>query len=211
MEEGVDPHGASGGPAMVGLRLREQREAKSLSLRTLAKQVGVSASLISQVEHGRAMPSVGTLYALVRELSLSMDALFSEQAPPAAVAVDNDEPGPVQRRQARDTIYLASGVRWQRMTRQTENGMDFLLAHYDVGAESCPADRLISHDGAEYGYVVRGTLGVTVGRVDYALEAGDSISFLSTTPHRLWSAGGDSAEAIWLVVGRGGDSRVGQG
>ena len=54
-----------------------------LSLRELARRIGVSASLISQIERDKVNPSVSTLYALVRELGLAMGDLFSTRAPSA--------------------------------------------------------------------------------------------------------------------------------
>jgi transcriptional regulator with XRE-family HTH domain/uncharacterized cupin superfamily protein len=63
-------------PAAVGQRLRDERQRQRIGLRELARRVGVSASLISQIELGRATPSVGTLYAIVNELDMSLDELF---------------------------------------------------------------------------------------------------------------------------------------
>ena len=48
-----------------------------MSLRELARRIGVSASLISQIERDKVNPSVSTLYSLVRELGLGMGDLFS--------------------------------------------------------------------------------------------------------------------------------------
>ena len=59
----------------MGDRLREARQARGLSLRGLAERLGVSPSLISQVETGRAKPSVSTLYAIVTELGISLEAV----------------------------------------------------------------------------------------------------------------------------------------
>ena len=68
----------------MGDRLRQARRARGLSLRGLAEVVGVSPSLISQVETGRAKPSVNTLYALATELGVSLDVLlFMDTQPPA--------------------------------------------------------------------------------------------------------------------------------
>jgi transcriptional regulator with XRE-family HTH domain len=69
----VPPHAT---PAAVGQRLRDERQRQRIGLRELARRVGVSASLISQIELGRATPSVGTLYAIVNELDMSLDELF---------------------------------------------------------------------------------------------------------------------------------------
>jgi len=49
-------------------RLRAAREAAKMSLRELARRVDLSPSFISQVELGRAAPSVGTLFAMTSEL-----------------------------------------------------------------------------------------------------------------------------------------------
>src|SRR5215475_1321499 len=60
----------------VGEGLRKHRQEAGMSLRALAREVGVSPSLISQIEHGKATPSVATLYAIVSTLGVSLDELF---------------------------------------------------------------------------------------------------------------------------------------
>ena len=194
------------GPSQLGTRLRQAREARGIGLRSLAKRLDVSASLISQVERGKVMPSVGTLYAIVRELDVSMDDLFSPAAPGDDVG-EGERTGPLLRADRRDTIYLASGVRWERLTIGPDPDLDFQIAFYEVGSESCRADALMTHEGKEFGFLLSGRLTVTIGANTYELRPGDSISFPSTTPHRLANAGDEPAQAIWLVLGREGDSR----
>lgn len=209
------------GPETVGSRLRAERERQHISLRELARRLDVSASLISQVELGRATPSVGTLYAIVSELGISLDELF-DRAPGVDDRFGAGRVGtlhsarvpsfagnePVVRHDERKAIQLDSGVRWERLTSVNENGVDFLFVVYDVGGASCAEESLMRHAGREYGHVIEGRLGVTVGFETYELGAGDSISFNSTTPHRLFNAGDVSAKGIWFVVGRGGDARM---
>jgi len=71
----------------MGEHLREARRARNLSLRTLADRLGVSPSLISQIETGRANPSVSTLYAIAAELDVSLDELLFNDRRPAEPAV----------------------------------------------------------------------------------------------------------------------------
>ena len=194
-------------PAMLGQRLRTERERQGIGLRTLAKRVGVSASLISQVERGKVMPSVGTLYAIVRELGLSMDGLFGDEDEEGARR--GQPSGPVQRHDARKTLQLANGVHWERLTPAADPRIEFHYVAYDVGSESCPPDSLMRHSGKECGYVLGGRLGVTIGYESYELGPGDSVSFLSSVPHRLWNPGDEVATAIWLVVDRESDARFG--
>jgi transcriptional regulator with XRE-family HTH domain len=189
----------------IGPRLRAQRELLGISLRGLARRVGVSPSLISQIERDKVNPSVGTLYALVRELGLGMGDLFSTGEPPPAARTG---PGPLVTAGERSVISLASGVTWERLTAVADPGVEFLKVVYAVGSESSPEDSLMRHGGKEYGYVTGGRLGVQVGFERYDLGPGDSISFDSSSPHRLWTIGDEPAEAIWVVVGRQSDGRV---
>ena len=195
----------------IGPRLRQAREQKNMSVRGLARYVGVSPSLVSQIERGRVMPSVGTLYAIANELGLVVDDLFtgaqprSRKSPDMAVA---DIVNPVLKVGQRKVIKLADGVRWERLTPTPDKDVEFLLVVYDVGAESCPKDALIRHGGKEYAYILSGHLGIKIGFEEFELGPGDSIAFDAQMPHRLWTVGKEPAEALWVVLNRHGDSRV---
>ena len=192
-------------PGTLGARIRHERQAAGLTVRKLAARIKVSPSLISQIERGRATPSVATLWAIATELGLPVGDLFSDaeaaRGTPAAST-------PVQLRQTRTTITLAGGVRWERLTPAPDHDVDFVYVVYPVGSESCPPDALSQHGGKEYGYVISGKLGVQIGFDQYALRAGDSISFESHRPHRLWAIGNEAAVAVWTVVNRKGDDRA---
>jgi transcriptional regulator with XRE-family HTH domain len=184
----------------IGDRLRARRNELGLSLRELADRLGVTASLISQIERGLANPSVSTLYALVGELDLSLDELlFSERRPVDHASTTG---GPIQRATDRQRIRLASGVVWERLTTTSEPGSEFLRVTYQVGGASSPADAFQRHAGHEWGYVLSGRLRITIGFREYVLDPGDSVSLDSTTPHRLENAGDVPVEAIWFVAGR---------
>jgi DNA-binding XRE family transcriptional regulator/mannose-6-phosphate isomerase-like protein (cupin superfamily) len=196
-------------PSHIGPRLRAQRERLGLSLREIARRLGVSASLISQIERDKVNPSVSTLYALVRELGLTMGDLFSIGGS-VFVSTARWAPagsGPVVTPATRAVINLASGVTWERLTSASDPSVEFLHLIYAPGGESCPEDSLMRHSGKEYGYVISGRLGVQIGFDRFDLGSGDSISFDSSAPHRLWAIGDRPTEAIWAVVGRQGDGR----
>jgi transcriptional regulator with XRE-family HTH domain len=197
----------------IGDRLRAARTARGLSLRALADDLGVSASLISQVERGLAKPSVNTLYAWARELDVSLDALLfideARRARPTAAAGSSTQPlgprpprDPVQRAHDRKTIRLASGVTWERLTTESIPTVDFLYVTYEVGGASSPVDQFQRHGGQEWGYIISGTLRVTVGFDEYVLGPGDAIALDSTTPHRLANEGPEPVHAVWFVLGR---------
>lgn len=196
-------------PSKVGSRLREERERRGISLRELARRVGVSPSLVSQIELDRVNPSVSTLYALVTELGMTMSEVFVD--PPRQEQVvrrRRDGGGLAERPETRRVINLATGVRWERLTPHSDRDVEFLYVVYPVGAASCPEDAMATHGGREYGYVTSGTLGVRVGFEEYELEPGGSIAFDSSSPHRLWAIGNEPVHAIWVVIGRVSDPRV---
>jgi transcriptional regulator with XRE-family HTH domain len=198
-------------PSHIGARLRQQREQAGLSLRDLGGRIGVSASLISQIERDKVNPSVSTLWALVRELGLTMGELFAvDDVPrPGAPTRSGVVGGRAVAPDGRAVINLASGVTWERLTASSDPSVEFLRVVYDVGSESCSEDSLVHHGGKEYGYVISGRLGVRVGFDEYDLAPGHSISFDASSPHRLWAIGSQPAEVIWAVVGRQGDNRAG--
>jgi transcriptional regulator with XRE-family HTH domain len=210
----------------LGPRLRLVRGSRRLSVRELARRVGCSASLISQIERGISVPSVGVLYSLATELGSSLDyLLFGSGTVPAADAVPAAEaglavaaeprkgpsgipgvsrsappPAIVQRGCDRRIIDLASGVRWERLTPQSEAMTDFLEVIYSPGGHSTDERRPLRHDGREYGLIISGTLQANVGFESYELGPGDSIAFDSSTPHEYLNKTGEVVHAIWVVV-----------
>jgi transcriptional regulator with XRE-family HTH domain len=196
----------------IGTRLREERERVNISQRELARRIGLSASLISQIESGQSKPSVSTLYSIVTELGVSVDDIFNgaNGANGSAPVHDGDredarETGsPLVRADERHVIDLDSGVRWERLTSHQHENVDFLHVIYEVGGASATESMMIRHHGREYGLVLSGRLGVQLGFETYELGPGDSIAFDSTGPHRFWNLGDEPVHGIWCVVGREG-------
>ena len=190
-------------PETLGARIRQERLAAGFSVRGLAARTDVSPSLISQIELGRATPSVATLWAVATELGISIGDLFNDSEPTPRSTTAHSE-SPVQRHGTRTAITLAGGVRWERLTPGPDHDIEFIHVVYPPGAESCPPDSLSRHGGREYGFVVSGTLGVQIGFENYVVHANDSVSFESAQPHRLWAIGDQPAVAVWMVANRRG-------
>ena len=125
----------------VGERLREARQARGVSLRALARDIGVSPSLISQIETGKSQPSVSTLYAITSALGISVEYVFQARETP--VAVDLPAPatlldvlgsarghrvGPL-RRPAERQIRISGSPRRIPMVRQSLHARRQVLLH----------------------------------------------------------------------------------
>lgn len=76
----------------VATRLRELREGRGISMRSLAAKSGLSANALSMIERGKTSPSVSTLYKLADALGVSITTFFElEQEKKQAVFLKHDE------------------------------------------------------------------------------------------------------------------------
>lgn len=195
----------------IGARLREARLQRGLSLRSVAQSLGVSASLISQVETGKTQPSVSTLYALVSHLGVSMDELLGV-VPIAATTVEDFPASPggvphpvmpaVQRAADNPVLDMENGVRWERLAVGEGGPADPLLVTYAPGASSSIEGKLMRHSGVEYAYLLEGELTLQLDFDTFVLHPGDSLEFNSVRPHFYVNNGTTVARGIWFVVGR---------
>lgn len=191
----------------IGERLREARVARQLSLRGVAQQLGVSASLISQVETGKTRPSVATLYALASLLEVSLDELLGLGAvsrPEAVFARAAPSDSVVQRAHENPVIEMENGVRWERLAMQPGGPADAVLVSYAPGASSSVEGKFMQHTGEEYGYVLQGTITLQLEFDTFELEPGDSFHFDSSRPHIVSNRGAVEAKGVWFIVGRRG-------
>jgi DNA-binding XRE family transcriptional regulator/quercetin dioxygenase-like cupin family protein len=211
----------------VGERVATHRKDRHLKVSELARLVGVSPSLISQIERGQSQPSVATLFALAESLDVPVDAFFVKDGgavaaapaqPPAAKPTESDgaaaAPAPTQagdaavqgvsskryvvRRDARSAINIEGGVLWERLTPETLPHVDFLELIYEPGAESNP--ELYRHPGSEMVLVLSGRFDIYVGFERYELGPGDSIHFPSTFPHRYVNPTDDVSRAVTVIL-----------
>ncbi|WP_417564103.1 helix-turn-helix domain-containing protein [Microbacterium sp.] len=206
----------------LGARLKDARQRAAMSMRELGRQANVSPSFISQIENGRSQPSVATLYAFARILNVSIDELFDQHEDETVdrTLVDgswgpNGSMNPtnawhpsefanrisVVHPSHRSRLTMAEGVVWERLAATPEHAVNFMKILYAPGSTSTAGGELQSHEGYEYGYVIRGTLEVTVGSETFVLNEGESLGFDSSIPHVLRNIGESDFEGVWFVHG----------
>jgi transcriptional regulator with XRE-family HTH domain len=176
----------------IGEQLRSLRQARNIGLRELARRVGVTPSLLSQMERGGVNPSVVTLFRLAEALNTTTDFFFGDGR--------NATTQPVVRRGERARITLSGGITWERLTPTDEHDFEFMQCMYPPGATSAP--EMQRHPGRDYGILLEGQLDIDVGFATYHLEPGDSIAFDASLPHRLTNPGTVPARTIWVVLER---------
>ena len=193
-------------PDGLGERLREARTKRGLSLRSVAQSLGVSASLISQVEIGRTQPSVATLYAMASHLGVSLDELLGIVPTGEPQPTISGHRGPalpdVQRAADNPVIEMENGVRWERLAAGAGGPADALLVTYQPGASSSIEGKLMRHAGVEYAYLLEGELTLHLDFETHVLGPGDSLQFDSMRPHLYTNRGTAVARGVWFVFGR---------
>ena len=197
----------------VGAELRRVRESRKLSLRAVASAVGVSASLLSQVETGKTQPSVSTLYALVNYLGISLDGLMghnranstslglSTSSDPTS-SDDRRSDSVVQRREDNPIIEMENGVTWERLAVGDSAVADPLIVTYAPAGSSSVEGKMMRHAALEYGVLLEGRLTLRIDFETYELTSGDSFCFDAQRPHLYINEGDVPARGIWFVIGR---------
>jgi transcriptional regulator with XRE-family HTH domain len=175
----------------IGERLRELREARKISMRTLATGSGLSANALSMIERGKVSPSVSTLYKLADALGVSITAFFgSETDRKQVVFLKADE-----RARMSFTRGVFEGLGGEQFVGRVE---PFLLT-LENSANSGP--RSMTHTGHEFVFCLRGELEYQVERQIYQLSAGDSLLFAAQLKHRWKNPGRTVATALIIISG----------
>lgn len=194
----------------VGDELRRVRVSRKLSLRSVATEVGVSASLLSQVETGKTQPSVSTLYALVNHLGISLDGLMKGQiqvdSTSGAGGYEDGHHGIVQRRSENPLIEMENGVAWERLADGGREDADPLMVTYEPGSSSSVDGKMMRHDALEYGVIIEGTLTLKIEKEVHEIYPGDSFSFDANRLHMYENNSAKPARGIWFVIGNKEDA-----
>jgi transcriptional regulator with XRE-family HTH domain len=174
---------------MIGAQLRELRIKRDLSLRALAAEAGVSATLLSQVERGVTEPSLATLRRLAGVFGESVASLFEDRAAPAVW---------VSRPGERSMLRGPRGqVGYERLT--PGNGQLEVLRGVLEPGEATSAEPW-SHPSLECAFVVSGTLIAEIDGAPRTVLAGEAITFDSRQPHRYLNSSEDRVEFIVSVI-----------
>ena len=174
----------------LGQKLRHIRKSNGQTLKDLAEATGLSYSHISQIERGQADPSINSLRRIAETLGITLASLFDDQR-------SSDSTILVRRDQRRVLTATGSQVKQELLAVRRPRQMEPMWTEVDPGGGS--GSGFYSHDGEEFGILLAGTLRVWVGDEEFTLEAGDSMYFDSTVPHRFANHGETKAIMVWVV------------
>jgi transcriptional regulator with XRE-family HTH domain len=180
------------GTLKVGSRLRRARLSKGLRMRDLAQAAGCDESMISKIEAGKVLPSLPMLNKMVYALNLDMASFFGQKI---------DEYKLVQKPDDRLKVYVdalrgGSGVTYERLVPVGAGNL--LEANVHVVAPGGEKVDLVTHQGEAVGYLVSGTIELTIDDTTYLMTSGDSFFFKAYLTNSYRNVGEDEARIVWV-------------
>jgi len=164
----------------VGQRIRKIREEKGLSLEELSRLTGFDVDFLARLEKNEAQPQLGT----VIELSKALDSAFGR-----LVSGVGDKLYSITRKNERRTVSRSTSSTGQKQVYTYKSlapevkgrHMEALIVQLEVD----PDKEISIHDGEEFIFVLDGIVALEIGDDKFELEPGDSVYYLSTTPHHI--------------------------
>jgi len=179
----------------LGRRIREAREARSLSLRSLAEASGVSRSMLSDIERGAKSPTIALLAAISEGLNVPLSALIDGGGSLSSISAQ------VVRANDQRTICDPSGVQRTNLGMlHDESTVEFV--RFKLPARTVSGTFAPHRPGTlERIYIERGTLDVHFGDQHVSLRAGDTLSYEAAVPHSFANVSSKIA-VLYLVIER---------
>lgn len=177
----------------LGARLLALRTLNSLSLEEVARRAEITKSYLSKVERGLSAPSLATVLKLARALGLSSGQLLGDEPrDDEVVVVKAADRVPFSRTKGR-AGYLYEAIAAHRPTKAM---MPFIMR---PPLRSGTKLEMVTHAGEELIFVVSGEMEIVFAGRSVVLQAGDSVYFNASVPHRSRSLGKKLAEALVVV------------
>lgn len=189
-----DRAGDSGyeGGLLIGVQLKHARLNRRINLRQLADDVGCTESFLSKVENDKVRPSLTMLHNIVKALGINVAKLFSEPGSPTVTVLKAGKRVTFKMEQA----ALGRGITLESLLPIPLSVLlEANIHHVEPGAST---NGFIEHKGEEMGFVLKGTLEVTVDGRTVTVEKGDSFFFQSHLPHGYRNSGTTTAQILWV-------------
>ncbi len=176
----------------LGERIRKKRELFHLQLNELAAKVGITSSALSQIESGKAFPSIFNLKTIAESLQTTVGELIGEN----------------------DALVKNPLVKYSeiKFIRANNSGAElFLLSHHDqlklietylirLKPGSDTEEIFREHGGQEFIHILSGEVSFELGDRTLSMEKGDSLYYNSSGFHFAKNNSKNASEIIWIVT-----------
>ncbi len=180
----------------IGSKLRRLRLRKKIALVDLGKHTGLSASMLSQLETGKMVPTLPTLARIAMVFDVGLDFFFDDESRRRAFTVVRQGER-IQFPDRPDSPLPSWYFECLAFSAQQKNLQAYLAVFpLRTAAETQPH----THEGFEFLYVTRGEMVIQCHGQDHELVKGDSVFFDSSEPHSYRGVGEAGAEAVVITT-----------
>lgn len=178
---------------LMGKRIKKKRTLSGFLVKDLSAKIGVTSSLISQIEKGKAFPSIVTLKKIAEALQTTVGELIGEN--------ENLSQHPLLKPNER------------RFVKKNKKGTSLhLLSYHDTSKQIEPyiiqfnknsdSEGIMTSNfpGQEFCFVLKGSFEAVVNEHSYKLNDGDGFYFNSKQPHQFKNISGKEAELLWVIT-----------
>ncbi len=180
----------------IGHKIRQLRLRKKIALVDLGKHTGLSASMLSQLENGKLMPTLPTLARIAMVFDVGLDHFFGDTKRKRTFLVVRS---PERMRFPENPATPVPNYFFECLAFSAqEKSLQAYAA--DFPKQTAEDSREHFHDGAEFIHMLEGSLSIIYQREEYVLKAGDSVYFDSSEPHSYRGLSDQPARAIVVTT-----------
>lgn len=176
----------------LGTKIKKLRQNNRLSVRELAKSMGLSASFIYQLEQDKVSPSFSTLKMIAQTLNTSITLLIEDELPEDWVIV---------RKSGRKKLVTENeGFNLQLLTflGSREKNMQPMIFELEPGTETETEETFSIDEKEDFIFLLAGEVELTVGKKIYVLKEGDAGYFVFDKPGLIKNIGPEKARGLWI-------------
>lgn len=176
----------------LGLRIQSIRQKQNLTLKEVADKANITSSMLSQLERGKANPSVETLRKVALALEVPLFTFFAQ---------DNITPeNHVIRKNTHKLVTFLPEKQVEYIILSPDKNTELELALMKVYPQSQSVNKAMSHVGEEVAYILAGTVELNLESEVITLHQGDSVHIPAGASHKWVNATDEMVEVIFTIT-----------
>lgn len=180
----------------IGSKLRHLRLRKKIALIDLGRHTGLSASMLSQLENGKLIPTLPTLTRIAMVFDVGLEFFFGEKKSKRVFSVVRAEERMLFPEQAESPVpgYYFEVLNYGA----TDKGLSAYLAEFPKLENHQSKEH--SHEGSEFLHVLTGDLSIFYNNEEHVLHIGDSVYFDASEVHSYQGHSETPSKAIVVTT-----------
>ena len=171
----------------IGIKIKQLRLENGLTQVQLANRCELTKGFISQIENNLTSPSISTLTDILEVLGSSLGEFFDDSEEEAYVFTKEDY-------YEKSDEDLKNKITWIVPNAQKYE-MEPIILELELGGKSHEDQ---PHNGEEFGYVLKGSIILRVGKKKYIVNEGESFYYNANKFHYLENKQKEKSVVLWV-------------